>query len=86
LFRSKARLQAVSFICKPEYLKTVKFDTQTNDLVKILEDMAQVEWFEGQSASWNKIYGAPFSLRLTPFGYCFTFNIINSSDLMFLDQ
>lgn len=83
---SKARLQAISYICKPEYLKTVNFETQTGDLVKILKEMAQVEWFESQSASWNKLYGAPFALRLTPFGFCFTFNIINDTDLMFMDE
>lgn len=83
---SKARLQAIAFICKPEYLKTVKFNTQTADLVTILRDMAKLEWFEEQSASWNKIYGAPFAVRLTPFGFCFTFNIINASDLMNLKE
>jgi hypothetical protein len=67
-------------------LKTVNFDTQTGDLVEILRDMAKLEWFEGQSASWNKIYGAPFALRLTPFGFCFTFNVINASDLMNLKE
>lgn len=83
---SKARLQAISFICKPEYLKSVNFDTQTGDLVEVLRSMARLDWFEGQSSSWNKIYGAPFSLRLTPFGYCFTFNIINDTDLMNLQE
>lgn len=48
--------------------------------------MASVGWFEGQSASWNKIYGAPFALRLTPFGYCFTFNVANASDMMHLEE
>lgn len=86
LINSKARLQAIAFICKPEYLKTVNFDTQTGDLVKILRGMARMEWFEEQSASWNKIYGAPFARRLTPFGYCFTFNIINATDLMNLKE
>lgn len=86
LINSKARLQAIAFICKPEYLKTVDFDTQTGDLVQILRDMARSTWFKGQSASWNKIYGAPFALRLTPFGFCFTFNIVNASDMMNLNQ
>lgn len=86
LINSKARLQAIAFICKPEYLKTVNFNTQTVNLVEVLRDMTRLEWFEGQSASWNKIYGAPFSVRLTPFGYCFTFNIINATDLMNINE
>lgn len=83
---SQSRLQAIAFVCKPEYLKTVNFSTQTADLVDVLRSMARIEWFEGQSASWNKIYGAPFALRLTPFGFCFTFNIINATDLMNVDE
>lgn len=86
LINSKARLQAIAFICKPEYLKSVKFDTQTVDLVEVLRSMARLKWFNEQSSSWNKIYGAPFALRLTPFGYCFTFNIINATDLMNVEQ
>lgn len=86
LIYSKARLQAIAFICKPEYLKTVNFHTQTGDLVKILRSMTKLDWFEVQSASWNKIYGAPFAVRLTPFGFCFTFNVINASELMNLKE
>ncbi|CAO1407576.1 unnamed protein product [Diamesa tonsa] len=81
-----ARLQAIALICKPDYLKTVDIKTQTRDLVDILREMARLDWFLEQSASWNKIYGTPFSQRLTPFGYCFTFNIINASDLLNLQQ
>jgi hypothetical protein len=86
LFNSKARLQAISFICKPEFLKQVKFSTQTNNLVEVMRSLVNVDWFLDQSATWNKIYGAPFALRLTPYGYCFTFNVINASDLMNTDQ
>jgi hypothetical protein len=79
---SKARLQAISFICKPDYLKRMKFSTQTKDLVEVMKTLVSKEWFSAQSASWNKIYGAPFALRLTPYGHCFTFNVINDTDLL----
>ncbi|CAO1411437.1 unnamed protein product [Diamesa serratosioi] len=81
-----ARLQAIALICKPDYLKTVEFKTQTNNLVEILREMTRLDWFLEQSASWNRIYGAPFAQRLTPYGYCFTFNIINASDLLNLNE
>lgn len=81
-----ARLQAIALICKPDYLKTVDIKTQTGDLVDILREISRLDWFLEQSASWNKIYGTPFSQRLTPFGYCFTFNIINASDLLHMNE
>jgi hypothetical protein len=85
---SKARLQAIAYICKPEYLKTVNFETQTENLVDILREIAvsRLTWFYGQSASWNKVYGAPFAQKLTPYGFCYTFNIINASDLLNLNE
>lgn len=54
--------------------------------MEILREIARTDWFLEQSASWNKIYGAPFSQRLTPYGYCFTFNIMNASDLLNLNE
>ncbi|KAG5682311.1 hypothetical protein PVAND_011670 [Polypedilum vanderplanki] len=78
----KARLQAISFICKPEYLKRVNFSTQTGNLVEVMRSLVSTTWFKQQSASWNKIYGASFALRLTPYGFCFTFNVINDTDLL----
>ncbi|CRL02057.1 CLUMA_CG015148, isoform A, partial [Clunio marinus] len=62
------------------------FIGETTNLIAILRERAQLEWFKDQSGSWNEIYEAPFSLRLTPFGFCFTFNIMNASDVMNLKE
>lgn len=86
LINSKARLQALAFVCKPEYLKTVKFSTQSDNLIQLMREMARIDWFYQQSAGWNKLYSAPFALRLTPYGFCFTFNVLNASDLMNIDE
>jgi hypothetical protein len=47
-----------------------------------MKTLMNEDWFIEQSASWNKIFKAPFAARLTPYGYCFTFNIINASELL----
>jgi hypothetical protein len=79
-------LQAIAFVCKPDYLKKIKFSTQTNDMMKVMRSLVNEDWFIQQSASFDRIYGAKFAIRLTNFGYCFTFNIINASDLLNIDE
>lgn len=86
-FDSKARFEALSFICKPEYLKLWQPNVSSVNLVEILHEISSFKWFKEQSAIWNNnIYGAPFVQRLTPYGFCFTFNIIDFSDLFNMNE
>lgn len=40
----------------------------------------------GVIATWMNKYSIPFSLILTQFGLCFNFNMINSSELLKIDE
>ncbi|KAL7010701.1 hypothetical protein ACKWTF_016843 [Chironomus riparius] len=51
-----------------------------------MRSLVNEDWFLAQSAVWMKLYAAPFALRLTPYGYCFTFNVINDTDLLNTEQ
>lgn len=82
IFNSKARFQAISVICKPNSPNLSEPYIPSGKFVQILREISSYKWFERQSATWNNIYGVPFVQRLTPYGSCFSFNIIDFGDLL----
>lgn len=57
--------------------------TSNTEVVEFLRNMTeQRNWFDERQASWNTILDPPFAETITARGIGFTFNIIDSEDLL----
>jgi len=81
-----------SYVDAISILLTKTFDTSdtqnANGVMKHLKTLTQMDWFMnyGVMASWLNEFSVPFSLTLTQWGICFTFNMISSSELVLVNE
>lgn len=78
------RFIAQSHICNQGYLlKYIDFRATPyfGNIVPLLKNFSQLEWFGQQSATWNSYYQPEFTEVLTPRGYGFAFNMLDPSKM-----
>lgn len=64
-------------------------DLQTNfdSLIGLMNKTSQTELFlMAVSSYWNFVWSTPFQMVLTKWGFCFSFNLMPLSQLLFLDR
>lgn len=62
-----------------EYLNHTDYEKY---IVEEIKALSKVKWFRNQNGSFGKSYNAPFAETLTSKGVAFTFNLLNSDDLI----
>jgi Amiloride-sensitive sodium channel len=53
---------------------------------EILKPTAQLDWFRDMKSNWMLKYTTQYSMTLTRWGLCFTFNMLASHELLNLNQ
>jgi hypothetical protein len=60
--------------------------SETLNFVKLLRPTAQLDWFEDMESNWLLKYTTQYSMTLTRWGLCFTFNMLASHELLNLNE
>lgn len=72
------------FLCNIGYVLT-RMDgnklSPIEDLLPVIKNLYQIEWFKNQSATWNKDYEPVFTEVFSKSGYGFSFNQLPKTKL-----
>jgi Amiloride-sensitive sodium channel len=60
--------------------------SETLNFVELLRPTAQLNWFEDMKSDWLLKYTTQYSMTLTRWGLCFTFNMLASHELLNLNE
>lgn len=69
-------------------METYNLSASTDTILEDMKFLTQISWFYslGIMAAWDNIYSIPLTLVPTKYGLCFSTNMVNSSELLNINE
>ena len=78
-------MHAIGLLLNDEFLLQFNLSLSTETIMSTFDTMESI-WNVQQKGSFIQKYSLEFAKTLTPFGFCYTFNSFNASDLFNINK
>ena len=74
-------MHAIGFLINDDFLLQFNLSLSTENIMSSLNAVEGI-WNNQQEGSFIQKYSLEFAKIITPYGFCYTFNSLNASDLL----
>jgi hypothetical protein len=79
-------MQVFDLIYNYKFMESYNLSAPTDTMIDDMKSLTQFDWFLDSRYTWLNYFRVPFALVPSKYGLCFNFNMVDSLELLNLNE